>query len=170
MSSFSRMQLGINDMADRAERPALIDRTTRTAGSSRDRVMAQSTIDRLIVNSPYEEPACYWGYDRTTYLSDLAQDTALPDTWLPPRRPAPSTPPASSLKSCWSITSAEGQGVARSRLARGLRGHPAPAPILERPGGVRVPALLLLPARSSRNAGLADRGARDVVEVKGWIE
>ena len=25
--------------------------------------MPQSTIDRLIVNSPYDEPARYWHYD-----------------------------------------------------------------------------------------------------------
>ena len=40
--------------------------------------MAQSTIDRLIVNSPYEEPAHHWRYDRTTRLFDL----------VPGRRPA----------------------------------------------------------------------------------
>ena len=40
--------------------------------------MAQSTIDRLTVNSPYEEPARHWRYDRATRLFDLA----------PGRRPA----------------------------------------------------------------------------------
>ena len=34
--------------------------------------MAQATIDRLIVNSPYEEPACHWHYDRETRRFDLA--------------------------------------------------------------------------------------------------
>ncbi len=34
--------------------------------------MPQSTIDRLIVNSPYTEPAHHWRYDRTTRLFDLA--------------------------------------------------------------------------------------------------
>ena len=34
--------------------------------------MARATIDRLIVNSPYEEPARHWRYDRTTRLFDLA--------------------------------------------------------------------------------------------------
>jgi len=33
--------------------------------------MPQSTIDRLIVNSPYEEPHHHWHYDRTTRLFDL---------------------------------------------------------------------------------------------------
>ena len=33
--------------------------------------MARATIDRLIVNSPYEEPARHWRYDRTTRLFDL---------------------------------------------------------------------------------------------------
>ena len=35
--------------------------------------MARTTIDRLIVNSPYEEPARHWRYDRTTRLFDLAE-------------------------------------------------------------------------------------------------
>ena len=40
--------------------------------------MARSTIDRLVVNSPYEEPAQHWRYDRTTRRFDL----------VPGRRPA----------------------------------------------------------------------------------
>ena len=40
--------------------------------------MPGATIDRLIVNSPYEEPAQHWRYDRETRLFDLA----------PGRRPA----------------------------------------------------------------------------------
>ena len=35
--------------------------------------MPQSTIDQLIVNSPYAEPASHWRYDRTTRLFDLAE-------------------------------------------------------------------------------------------------
>ena len=34
---------------------------------------AKATIDRLIVNSPYEEPARYWKYDRRARLFDLAE-------------------------------------------------------------------------------------------------
>ena len=33
--------------------------------------MPQATIDRLIVNSPYEEPTRHWRYDRATQLFDL---------------------------------------------------------------------------------------------------
>ena len=33
--------------------------------------MAQATINRLIINSPYEEPARYWKYERETRLFDL---------------------------------------------------------------------------------------------------
>ena len=33
--------------------------------------MPQATIDRLIVNSPYEEPTRHWQYDRATQLFDL---------------------------------------------------------------------------------------------------
>lgn len=30
--------------------------------------MAQTTIDRLIINSPYEEPTHHWRYERETRL------------------------------------------------------------------------------------------------------
>ena len=36
--------------------------------------MPSATIDRPIVNSPYEEPARYWRYDRTTRLFNLRGD------------------------------------------------------------------------------------------------
>jgi len=35
--------------------------------------MAQATIDRLIINSPYEEPARHWRYDRETRLFSLEE-------------------------------------------------------------------------------------------------
>ena len=35
--------------------------------------MARTTIDRLIVNSPYVEPAQYWRYERKTRLFDLIE-------------------------------------------------------------------------------------------------
>jgi type III restriction enzyme len=35
--------------------------------------MAQTTIDRLIINSPYQEPSRHWRYDRETRLFDLAE-------------------------------------------------------------------------------------------------
>ena len=35
--------------------------------------MPQKTIDRLIVTSPYTEPACHWHYNRTTRTFDLAE-------------------------------------------------------------------------------------------------
>ncbi len=35
--------------------------------------MPTATIDRLIVNSPYEEPRRYWRYDRTTRLFELVE-------------------------------------------------------------------------------------------------
>ena len=34
--------------------------------------VAKNTIDRLIINSPYDEPSRYWKYDRQTLLFDLA--------------------------------------------------------------------------------------------------
>jgi type III restriction enzyme len=39
---------------------------------------ARATIDRLIINTPYEEPGAYWKYDRRTRLFEEA----------PGRRPA----------------------------------------------------------------------------------
>ena len=35
--------------------------------------MPQQTIDRLIINSPYEEPSLHWRYERETRLFDLAK-------------------------------------------------------------------------------------------------
>ncbi len=35
--------------------------------------MARTTIDRLIINSPYEEPQRYWRYERETLLFDLVE-------------------------------------------------------------------------------------------------
>ena len=35
--------------------------------------MAQTTIDRLIINSPYKEPARHWRYERETRTFDLAE-------------------------------------------------------------------------------------------------
>ena len=35
--------------------------------------MARTTIDRLIINTPYEEPVRHWSYDRTTRSFDLAE-------------------------------------------------------------------------------------------------
>ena len=34
--------------------------------------MDRRSIDRLIVNSPYEEPECYWRYDRKVRTFSLA--------------------------------------------------------------------------------------------------
>jgi type III restriction enzyme len=35
--------------------------------------MARTTIDRLIINSPYEEPQRYWRYDRETRTFDMVE-------------------------------------------------------------------------------------------------
>jgi type III restriction enzyme len=39
--------------------------------------MAQTTIDRLIINSPYSEPVRHWRYDRETKLFSLEQGRRL---------------------------------------------------------------------------------------------
>lgn len=36
-------------------------------------MMPKTTIDRLIINSPYEEPKYYWSYDRETRLFELKE-------------------------------------------------------------------------------------------------
>lgn len=33
----------------------------------------KTTIDRLIINSPYEEPRCFWSYERETRLFSLEE-------------------------------------------------------------------------------------------------
>ena len=35
--------------------------------------MARTTIDHLIINSPYEEPKHHWSYDRESRTFDLSQ-------------------------------------------------------------------------------------------------
>ncbi len=35
--------------------------------------MGTATIDRLIINSPYEEPRQHWRYERETRLFDLVE-------------------------------------------------------------------------------------------------
>ena len=35
--------------------------------------MAQASIDRLIINSPYEEPTKYWSYDRERRTFSLVE-------------------------------------------------------------------------------------------------
>jgi type III restriction enzyme len=35
--------------------------------------MPQATIDRLIINSPYEEPQRHWRYDREMRTFDLVE-------------------------------------------------------------------------------------------------
>src|SRR5258708_10605545 len=40
--------------------------------------MATTTIDRLIVNSPYQEPARYWQYDRDSRTFSLVEGKRRP--------------------------------------------------------------------------------------------
>jgi hypothetical protein len=126
--------------------------------------MARTTIDRLIINSPYEEPQRHWRYDRETRLFDLVEG----------RRPAgyvvagsgdairkPLTIRASSSRSRWSTRSAR---ASRPGARRGIRASPASPSgcwrSLARPGGVRHAALLLLPVGGGGDADLAHRSAR----------
>ena len=42
--------------------------------------MARTTIDHLIINSPYEEPKYYWSYDRESRTFDKKTAGGPPDT------------------------------------------------------------------------------------------
>ena len=120
--------------------------------------MPQSTIDRLIVNSPYAEPAFHWRYDRTTRLFDLAEG----------RRPAGYVVASEDSRAF------DDPGVfveiplvnrirprVRAWREAGCHGHhQAAAGALDGRGGVRRPALLLLSDRSRGNADLARGSAR----------
>jgi type III restriction enzyme len=44
--------------------------------------MPRTTIDRLIINSPYEEPARHWRYERETRTFELVEGRR-PATWWP---------------------------------------------------------------------------------------
>ncbi len=39
----------------------------------KDKSMSSATIDRLIINSPYTEPARHWRYERETRTFSLAE-------------------------------------------------------------------------------------------------
>jgi type III restriction enzyme len=39
----------------------------------KDKSMSSATIDRLIINSPYQEPSRHWRYERETRLFSLEQ-------------------------------------------------------------------------------------------------
>ena len=60
--------------------------------------MTRATIDRLIINSPYEEPAKYWSYDREGRTFSLVEGRRPADTSLPLRAPDRSMTLAISLK------------------------------------------------------------------------
>ena len=48
--------------------------------------MSQATIDRLIINSPYEEPAQHWSYERKTRLFLHADMAYLNEKKAAPKR------------------------------------------------------------------------------------
>ena len=100
--------------------------------------MAQATIDRLIVNSPYAEPTKYWSYDRERLGFELKDG----------RRPAGYVIASEGLKSfddpgvfvpipLVNRIRPRVAGMARGGVARRHRGYPAAAGALERPGGFR---------------------------------
>jgi type III restriction enzyme len=95
----------------------------------------ERTIDRLIINSPYEEPARHWRYERETRgLRSLAEGRRPAGYVVASGAPRPSTIPASSSRSRWSTRS--GRGVKAWREA-GYPGrhqhHQAAAGALARP-------------------------------------
>ena len=61
--------------------------------------MPQHTIDRLIINSPYEEPTKYWRYDRERRMFSLTE--GRPDTSSSRKAPDRSMTRTISLKFFW---------------------------------------------------------------------
>jgi len=104
--------------------------------------MPRTTIDHLIINSPYESvtgattarrgPSSWW------------RAAGRRATWWRRAIPEPSTPPASSWRFRWSTRSARVSGLARGRLSRRYWYHEATARSLARPEGVWRAAFLLL--------------------------
>ena len=45
--------------------------TAAAMAQSTPSTSSRASIDRLIINSPYEEPVRHWRYDRETRLFDL---------------------------------------------------------------------------------------------------
>ena len=122
--------------------------------------MEQTTIDRLIINSPYDEPSQHWSYNREKrtfslddgrrpagYVVATAGSKAFDDPGSVRRDPARQPDPPA------------GEGVARGRLPGRHGRHEASSGALAEPGGFREPPVLLLPARGRRDADLAGRGA-----------
>jgi len=68
--------------------------------------MAQSTIDRLIINSPYAEPERHWRYERATRTFELVEG----------RRPA------GYVAAAGRGTRGEGQGTRDRELPGGTGG------------------------------------------------
>ena len=122
--------------------------------------MPQATIDRLIVNSLYAEPAFHWRYNRTTRLFDLAERQR----------------PAGYVVASEDSRAFDDPGVfveipLVNRIRPRVRawreaGWPGVTGITKRllehwtDGGVRRPALLLLSDRGRGNADLARGSAR----------
>ena len=48
--------------------------------------MSQATTDRLIITSPYKEPAHYWSYDCKTHLFSLVDMADLNEKKAAPKR------------------------------------------------------------------------------------
>ena len=60
--------------------------------------MPRTTIDRLIINSPYEEPQRHWRYDREARAFELVAAAGQRAMWSLRAIPGPSTTPASSWR------------------------------------------------------------------------
>ena len=123
--------------------------------------MRHATIDQLIINSPYEEPREHWRYDRETRTLHAARGRrpagyVIARSELPSRFDDPGVfvemPLVNQIRprvKAWREAGYPGRD----------RHHQAAAGALARPeDSARQPALLLLPARSHRDADLADRG------------
>ena len=87
--------------------------------------MPQRTIGPLIVNSPYEEPAKHWRYDRRTRLFDQAEGRRPAGYVVASDNSRAFDDPGSLRRDpAGQPDQATGQGLARGRIPRRHRHHP----------------------------------------------
>ena len=80
--------------------------------------MPRTTIDHLIINSPYEEPQRHWRYDRQTRAFELVAGCWPAGYVMASGDSRAFDAPASSWRFRWSTRSARVSGLARGRLSR----------------------------------------------------
>ena len=80
--------------------------------------MPCTTVDRLIINSPYEEPRHHWRYDREARAFELVAGRRPVGYVMASGDSRAFDAPASSWRFRWSTRYARVSGLARGRLSR----------------------------------------------------